>query len=329
MVERVQRLRDLHEEAREVCRKKFTSVTVTSARLVRDASIVAIRRWPAVYRASISSNLDRPPEVMAVDLCFVGPSVLDGLRAMTLAGHPNDLNAVERSVDLLEALGGLPAEGAYTIARFDIGWRCWDRAVDDRTRGRIALILARTAGPDWLGSRSGIKITRTLLTAAVTLLSPSTAPEQLADASALLADAEACSKHYALAAHIDKQVAYNLPFTRAWGRATFNAGHWMRITGNHAEAIYLLELLLSSQVDDEEEGPNILELCMNYRHYAAIEVSKCYEGQRLYRRAYDWMNLALSKYYYHSMCGNCADAAAQQVRKEMERLARRAGFNAR
>lgn len=382
VVERVQRLRDLHEEAREVWRKKFKAATVTCVRLVRDASIVAIRRWPAVYRASISMNVDRPPEILAVDLGIVGQQVLDALRAGTcdpelaespsnwdrgvgkvyfhllrdeygaaieaiherrflttcgsappileelesLAKDPNDLEA---SLELIAALGDLPTPESYTIARFELAWRCWDRAVDDRMRGRVALLLARIAGPDWQESRSGAKITRTLLIAAVTLLSPFAAPEQLADSSALLADAESYSRHYALAAHLDKQIAYNMPFTRAWARATLNAGHWMRITGNPAEAIYLLELLLPSQVDDEEQGPNILELCMNYRHRAAIEISRCYEDQHLYRRAYDWMGLALSKYTYHSLCGNCTVAANRSILDESTRLARKAGLYAR
>ncbi len=237
-----------------------------------------------------------------------------------------DRNDLEAWLEVIPALGTMLGGDTYTVARLELYWRLWDRVASDELRARVLLGLDSEIGSDWENGYPGRMITQTLVTASARLLAREASSELKSRAVCRVADAAQGTGREALAAEIYLRAAQAFPDTSEWGRATFNAGHLLRLIGRPAEAIPVLKTLFPSDVDDLEPAPDIMEAYRNYRHSAARRISRAYEDQEDWVRAYEWMKAAAEKYPYQSWCGTCLGQAQEEMKEELARLKWKAGL---
>lgn len=109
------------------------------------------------------------------------------------------------------------------------------------------------------------------------------------------------------------------------GMALFNRGHALARAKEWDKAIEAFLALIGSDVDDRDPGEHIMETNRNYRHRAALEISRCYEAQANYAEAYRWTVRARDDHRFVSWCGTCQEQSARALSKRLDYLAARAG----
>jgi tetratricopeptide (TPR) repeat protein len=122
-----------------------------------------------------------------------------------------------------------------------------------------------------------------------------------------------------------ERVVERYAHTSAWGVAVYNSGVVHKELGRQQEAIALFERLLAGPVNDLEPGANLMETYRNYRHYACLGLSECYEQMGDRQEALRYARLARDRYRFQSWCGTCLMQAAKEVEDRISRLERLAG----
>ena len=109
------------------------------------------------------------------------------------------------------------------------------------------------------------------------------------------------------------------------GLSLFNQGYSLAKAKEWDKAIEVFNALIQSGVDDRDPGGHIMETNRNYRHRAALEISKCYEAKADYRAAYGWAVRARDQYQSVSCCGTCQENSRERLNRRLDELAARAG----
>jgi len=227
-----------------------------------------------------------------------------------LQEHPQDWTASLRLTEALLELGDRPG---FDAALADHCWRLFDRA---ETPGQQAAILHLLAGIfcriGWNCDSESAWILRVAsIRTAQRLGEPDGATGQrLAE----LADLEVADGNRLLACFLYREAAAGAGKPGEWGRAVFNHGYLLRVTGYPTQAENVLTRILQSDVDDRDPAPFIMEAYRNYRHRAAEEISRSYVQRLNFPMAWWWARRATFKYPYLSWCGTCmASARSRQT----------------
>jgi len=154
------------------------------------------------------------------------------------------------------------------------------------------------------------------------LAEPWATPEDAAIKIAERAQQAWYSKDFAAAERQWRQIVEQYPQTKQFGIAQFNLGRALQVQRKYDAAIAEYEKLFPSRVNDREPGASVMETFRNYRHSAAFQISRCYEGKGDLSRALEWANEARDKYRFQSWCGTCSAQAAASVREHIVRLLR-------
>ncbi len=238
-----------------------------------------------------------------------------------LAASPEDLDS---RLNWLDVLGRCDAD-ALAIARLDFCWTLLDKTHDLSARAKIVERIAAVCGTSMDGS-GDYRFKRDMIEATALLSGASQDPGLRASALSRLADGELAANHKVRAAVLFATVADGNRDVPDWGRSAFNTGFVLRELDHADPAIVYLTRLFDSDVDDKE--PNtLLQPYRNYRHRAAVEISKAHESAGRFPEAYDWMLASGSKYPYESWCGTCLMGESQRLEAELNRLAAKAGID--
>jgi hypothetical protein len=146
-----------------------------------------------------------------------------------------------------------------------------------------------------------------------------------ADLMAVIADQEAQHGNNYFARDVFGFLAQNFPPGRNWGVHQYNYAILLKKTGfpRHAEPEAIR--LIDSNVNDQDEGPNLMDTYRNYRHEAALLISDVRSSVGDFEGSLRWQYLAATKYKYTSWCGTCADAEAMRTTEDLFTRSLKAG----
>ncbi|HZS44284.1 MAG TPA: hypothetical protein VFC63_04230 [Blastocatellia bacterium] len=127
-----------------------------------------------------------------------------------------------------------------------------------------------------------------------------------------VAQSEAESGSKMLARELYKELCARFPSDLNWGVYKYNYGLLLEQTGYPARAEVVLKELINSNVNDEDPGGSLMQTNQNYRHEAAILISKIRLELGDAQGARDWRYLSIVKYKFVSWCGTCSWAEASR-----------------
>ncbi len=111
--------------------------------------------------------------------------------------------------------------------------------------------------------------------------------------------------------------------TQAWAEALLKAGSALQELKEYQRAIDTFKKIPPWARRRGVTGAKHSFSSGNYCHYAALEVSKCYEALGRYGEALRFAQQAKSKYPFRSFCGTCQDNHEAKTNKRIRRLAMR------
>ena len=230
----------------------------------------------------------------------------------------------EARMDLAGALCRLSYGQWFRSAHMDMYWRLYQTAGDRGRRGRVLLDLASLCCD--IPALGDLAFRSDLYVAAGRLLARQEGcADQQAAAIAGLADLEERTKNRERAMALYGAVSRDLTMTPAWGRSTFNYGLLLREAGYPTLAAEVMRGILSSGVNDAEPAPCIMAAYRNYRHNAAVEISRSYGDRCDFPREYYWRWLASRRHPYLTWCGTCRRSEEKTARRELAVSSLRAG----
>lgn len=112
-----------------------------------------------------------------------------------------------------------------------------------------------------------------------------------------------------------------------WGKVVFNHGLSLSKLKRHDDAIREFKKILTSDVDDTEPAPNLMEAYRNYRYSVCLQIARNYELSGRYADALKYSVLARDRFIYQSWCGTCLQMASEKLDKQIVEFARKAKEN--
>lgn len=141
---------------------------------------------------------------------------------------------------------------------------------------------------------------------------PRTPAPDAADALLVLANKAYEARRYDEAAGLWRRIERDWPNTPAWGKAAFNLGVDLKRQQKYDEAVAQFGRVLAGNVDDREEGADIMETYRNYRPRAQWEIAQCLLAKGDHAGALAPFVTVRQKYPFRSWCGNEIHAFARR-----------------
>ena len=139
--------------------------------------------------------------------------------------------------------------------------------------------------------------------------------QELNEATDLLVDGKLEESEEALRALRSKEITKT-----TWAMASFNLGINLKMQEKYQESIEVFKEILSSDVNDRDPAPNLMEHFRNYRHKACWEISYNYELMKDYEKALEYIDLAKTKYTFQDICGTCLREAHESIERRTKHL---------
>lgn len=112
-----------------------------------------------------------------------------------------------------------------------------------------------------------------------------------------------------------------------WAKVVFNHGLSLSKLKRHDDAIKEFKKILTSDVDDTEPAPNLMEAYRNYRYSVCLQIARNYELSGRYADALKYSVLARDRFIYQSWCGTCLQMASEKLDRQIVEFTRKAKEN--
>lgn len=279
--------------------------------------LVFAGRVPAALRArrELASWNDESWKPVADALASLGETGFDGA-------------SVDQRIDVIAKLQRAFSNCMFDLAFESMLWRVFEDCQTDLERARVLARIGAAIDGDSEHDPSTSRSVRANV-AAARLLADGSDRELLGTVLCAIAteygnESAGKKRDDRVACALSSFVSDECPKTSAWGVSTSRAGQYERRFGNPQRAIEFLLRIFPSDIDDLEPGGHVMVAYQNYRHSAAIEISKCHEALGDFASALDWRKRARDEYTYRSWCGTCIDSETRQMEAEIARLQDRA-----